>query len=190
MDQATLVRQDRIIEAQVLDALDRAGIPVVLCEWNYEPQLEEWQLIIATSWHDSKGPRTAYKAVAKALQDAGIYSRVPMRRLFLKSPNDSLVKLPRQESRARLDGFVHILRHNGNGKAQDYSLVFAPITRAGAAPVRRFSTLHELELFLSNDLHLNPSSIKGALDEMNRTGASSIYPVTSTAQQLRKLGLF
>ena len=40
MDQATLVREDRVIEAQVLEALDRAGVPVTLCEWNYVPQLE------------------------------------------------------------------------------------------------------------------------------------------------------
>jgi hypothetical protein len=57
MDQTTLVKEDRLIEAQVLDALDRANVPVTLCEWNYVPQLEEWQLIIATQWHDSKGPR-------------------------------------------------------------------------------------------------------------------------------------
>ena len=71
MDQATLVKQDRLIEAQVLDALDRASIPVTLCEWNYVPQLEEWQLIIATPWYDSKRPRTAYRAVVDAFEKAG-----------------------------------------------------------------------------------------------------------------------
>jgi hypothetical protein len=189
MDQATLVKEDRVVEAQLLEALDRARVPVTLCEWNYVPQLEEWQLIIATPWHDSKGPRTAYRAVVDVLEKAGIYQRVPMRRVFLMSPDDPLVKLLQQESRTRWDGFVHILRHHGNGKAQDYSLVYTPITREGAAPVQRFSTLDDLRLFLTDDLHLSPSSSQVALDEMRRTGAGSIYPVTLTTRQLKKLGL-
>lgn len=189
MDQATLVKEDRLIEAQVLDALDRANVPVALCEWNYVPQLEEWQLVIATPWHDSKGPRTAYRAVVNALEKAGIYQRVPMRRLFLRSPDDALVKLLQHESRTRWDGFVHILRHNGNGKPKNFSLVFTPVTREGVAPVRRFSTLEDLRLFLSEELHLSPSSLQSALDEMKRAGAGSIYPLNLTTRQLKKLGL-
>lgn len=189
MDQATLVRREHIIEAQVLDALDRARVPVTLCEWNYVPELQEWQLIIATPWHDSKGPRTTYRAVIDALEKAGIYKRVPMRRVVLKSPNDSLVKLLQQEARTQWDGFVHILRHHGNGKAQEYSLVFTPITREDFAPVQRFGVLEDLKTFLTEDLHLNPNSFEGALDEMRRTGAGSIYPVTLTTRQIKKLGL-
>jgi hypothetical protein len=87
------------------------------------------------------------------------------------------------------DGFVHILRHHRNGKAQEYPLVFTPITREGAAPVQRFSTLDDLKSFLTEDLHLNPNSFQGALDEMRGTGAGSIYPVTLTTRQIKKLGL-
>jgi hypothetical protein len=189
MDQATLVKSDRLIEAEVLEALDRARVPVTLCEWNYVPELHEWQLIIATPWHDSKGPRTTYGAVVDALEKAGIYQRVPMRRVFLKSPGDSLVKLLQQEARTQWDGFVHIFRHHGNGKAQEYSLVFTPITREDFAPVRRFSTLDDLKWFLAKDLHLDLNSFQSALDEMRRSGAGSIYPVTLTTRQIKKLGL-
>jgi hypothetical protein len=181
---ATLVNSDRIIGAQVLEALDRARVPVTMCEWNYVPQLHEWQLIIATPWHDSKGPRSAYRAVIDAMEKAGIYQRVPIRRVVLTSPDDPLVK-----SLQPWDGFVHILRHHGNGKAQEYSLVFTPITRAGFAPVKRFSTLDGLKSFLAEDLHLNPNSFQGALDEMRRSGAGSIYPVTLTTRQIKKLKL-
>ncbi len=189
MDQAILVNSDRIIEAQVLEALDRARIPVTLCEWNYVPDIEEWHLIIATPWHGSKGPRQTYEAVIDALEKAGIYQRVPMRRVFLKSPDDSLVKLLQQEARTQWDGFVHILRHTGNGKTQEYSLVFTPIIGAGAAAVRRFLNLDDVKSFLTDDLHLNPSSLEAALDEMRRTGAGSIYPVSLTTRQVKKLGL-
>src|ERR1017187_4772847 len=148
MDQVALVKSDRVIEAQVLDALDRAHLPVALCEWNYVPQVEEWQLIIATPWHDSKGPRTTWKALISALDKAGIYARVPMRRVFLKSPADPLVKLLQQEASSQWEGFIHILRHPGNGQAPGYSAVFTPVTGAGSVGVRRFSKLDDLKSFL------------------------------------------
>ncbi len=68
MDQATLVKDDRIIEAQVLEALDRARVPVTLCEWNYVPQLEEWQLIIAT-------PCTIVRAPARPIEQQSTPSK-------------------------------------------------------------------------------------------------------------------
>ncbi len=189
MDQAILVRSERIVEARVLEALDRARIPITLYKWIYVEQLDEWQLIIATPWYDSKGPLTTYRAVIDALDRAGIYEQVPMRRVLLKSPDDSLVKLLQREARTQWDGFVHILRPYRNGKAQEYSLVFTPITREDFAPVHRFATLDDLELFLTEDIHLNPDSFQGALEEMRRTGAGSIYPVTLTTRQMKKLGL-
>ncbi len=189
MDQATLVKSDRIIEAKVLDALDRARIPVTLCEWNFVPQLEEWQLIIATPWYDSKGPRTTYTTVVDALESAGIYKDVPMRRVFLKSPDDPLVKVLQHETLTHWEGFIHILRHQGNGGVPEYSLVFAPVTREGAVPVQRFPTVDDLKSFLAEDLHLAPSAFQGALDETKRTGSGSIYPVTLTTRQIKKLGL-
>ena len=100
-----------------------------------------------------------------------------------------MVKVLQQESRTWWDGFVHILHHHGNGKEQEYSLVFTPVTREGFAPVQRFSTLADLRSFLADDLHLSPNSLQGALDEMRRTGAGSISPVTLTTRQLKKLGL-
>jgi hypothetical protein len=189
MDQATLVKGDRVIEAQVLEALDRARIPVTLCEWNYVPELQEWQLVIATPWHDSKGPRTTYRAVVDALEKAGIYKRVPMRRVFLMSPGDALVGRFLEESRTHWDGFVHILRNQGNGRPEEFSLVFAPVTQDGFAPVKPFSTLDALKSFLIENLHVNSTSLQEALHELRRTGAGSIYPVTLTTRQMKKLGL-
>jgi len=189
MDQAALVKSDRIVEAQVLDALDRARVPVTLCMWNYVPQLREWHLIIGTPWHDSKGPLRAYRAVIDALEKADIYKHVPIRRVVLKSPADPVVKLLQQEARMQWDGFLHILRYHANGKTQAYSLVFTPIIREGAAPVQRFSSLDDLTSFLTEDLHLNPSSFQAALEEMRRSGAGSIYPVALTTRQIKKLRL-
>jgi hypothetical protein len=189
MDPATLVKSDRVIEAEVLDALDRRRIPVTLCEWSYVPQLEEWHLIIATPWHVSKGPRTSYRAAIDAFEKAGIYQRVPIRRIYLMSPSDPLVKQLQKMARMEWDGFLHVLRHPGNGRAREYSIVFTPITREGAAPVQRFSSLDDLKSYLTDDLHFSPSSFQSALDEMKRTGAGSIYPVSLSTRQVKKLKL-
>ncbi len=190
MDKITLVKSDRDIGARVMEALSRVSIPVTLCEWNYVPQLEEWQLVIATPWYDSKGPRTTYASVVNALQKAGIYKRVPMRRVFVRSPEDEIVKALQQEAREQRQGFVHLLRHPGPNNGKRYSLIFAPITgRGGPVPARRFSRLEDLREFLAEDLHLRSSSIEEALDEMARSGASSISPVSLTARTIKKLGL-
>ena len=86
MDKTTLVKSDIDIEGLILDALNRARIPVNLFKRRYVPHLEEWQFVIATPWHDRKGPLATYQAVIDAFQKAGIYKDVPMRRVFLKSP--------------------------------------------------------------------------------------------------------
>src|SRR4029077_20205208 len=157
--------------------------------WHYVPQLEETQLIIATPWYDSKGPLTTYRALVDALQRAGIYEQVPMRRGFVKSPNDPLVRALLYEAKEVKEGFVHILKHPEGHNADRYSLVFAPITSQGAVPALRFSTLDDLKEFLAKDLHFRLDPIDEALGEMERSGTGSIYPVTLTARQFKKLGL-
>ncbi len=169
-----------------MEVLSRAKIPVTFSEWNYVPELEEWQLIIATPWYDSKGPQATYRALVDALQEASIYEKVPMRRVFVRSSRDPLVKALQREVK---EGFVHILKHPGHGNGMQYSLIFAPITGEGAVPVRRFSSLDDLRRFLAEDLRLGSHSVEEALDEMRRSGTGSIYPVVLSTRQGKKLGL-
>jgi hypothetical protein len=120
------------------------------------------------------------------LQHAGIYERVPMRRVFIKSPADPLVKSLQQEAKQQKKGFVHTLKRPGDRNGTQYSLIFAPITgRGGPVPTRRFSDLDDLRRFLADDLHLRSRSIEDAVDEMDRSGAGSIYPVSLTARQMK-----
>jgi hypothetical protein len=185
MDQTLLVKNDRDVGAQVMEALSGSAIPVTLCEWNYVPQLEEWQLIIATPWYDSKGPRTTYRALVDALQKTGVYERVPMRRVFIRSPEDPLVKTLQREAKEQHQGSVHVLKHGS-----EYSLIFPPFYGAGGSvSARRFSSIEDLKQFLTDDLHLRRNSIDEAVDEIRRSGAGSIYPVTMTGRQAKKLGL-
>jgi hypothetical protein len=184
MDQDLLVKSDRDIGAQVMEALSRVHIPVILCEWNYVPQLKEWQLIIATPWYDSKGPRTTYRALVDALERAGIYRDIPMRRVFIKSPNDPIVKTLIQEAKEQEQGSIHVLKHGTH-----FSLIFTPITREGSIPARRFSSVRDLERFLAQDLHLRPNLIETVVDEVEHSGAGSISQINLSTRQVKKLGL-
>lgn len=189
MDKKTLVRSDQDIEGLVLGALSRAKIPVTLCDWNYDPDLDEWQLILATPWHDSKGPREANSRVIKALQEAGIYQDVPIRRLFVKSPDDPLVQALQQEVKERTEGVIHISDYNGPSGSKGYFVIFAPFAgEGGAVPSRRLSGLEELSEFLAKRLHIQPSSIAEALAELSRRGSTSIH-VQLTTREAKKLGL-
>ena len=177
MDQTTLVNRDLTAGALVMEALSRTKIPITFCKWVYLPELEEWQLIVASPWYDTKGPLKTSGAVFDALERAGIYKKVPFRRVRVTNPDDPLVKALQQQVRAQRDGFVHILKQTRPTNGDQYSLIFAPISGPGGAlPARRFSTLDHLRLFLAKDLHLRSGSIEDAIDEMKRTGASSVHP--------------
>lgn len=190
MDKTTLVRSDFQIGGRVIDALSRAKIPVTLCDWNFVPELDEWQLVIATPWNDTKGPREAYTRVIKALQNAGIYQDVPIRRVFVRSPSDSLVKALEREMREHREGEIHIVRYSGARKRNQYSVVFFPYAGpGGSVPARRFSDVSELREFLEEDLQIRASSIEEALTELDRSGSASISRVQLTARELKKLGL-
>jgi hypothetical protein len=190
MDKAALVRSDLEIEGRVLDALSRADIPVALCDWNYVPEIDEWQLVVATPWYDRKGPHATYSSVIKALQDAGIYEEVPMRRLFIKSPDDSLVKTLEEELKVQKEGAIHIIAHNGSSDDKRYSVLFAPFSGpGGAVPVRHITGLRELRDFLETRLHVRRGSVDDALAELARRGATSLFHVQLTNRQAKRLGL-
>lgn len=189
MDQATLVESNVALAARMLDALSRSRIPVSFFDWYYVPQLDEWQLVIATPWYDSKGPLSTWSALLDALQQAGVYEQVPTRRVFVKSPDDPLVKMLEQEARQERQGFLHLVRHGAATKGQ-YSVIFAPITGgAGPVPAKHLSNEAELGSFLTGRLGLRKTSVEDALVEVRRKGSSSIFPVHLSVRELKKAGL-
>jgi hypothetical protein len=190
MDQTTLVTRDLNAGALVMEALSRTKIPITLCKWIYFPELEEWHFVIASPWYDTKGPLKTSGAVIDALERAGIYKKIPMRRVRVTGPDDPMAKALQQQVREPRDGFVHILKQAHAKNGDQYSLIFAPIAGPGGAlPARRFSTLDDLRLFLAQDLHLRSSAIEDAIDEMKRVGASSLHPVSLAIRHAKKLGL-
>jgi hypothetical protein len=190
MDQTTLVTRDLNAGALVMEALSRTKIPITVCKWVYLAELEEWHLVVASPWYDTKGPLKTYGAVIDALERAGNYKKIPIGRVRVTSPANPLATAPRQNLREPRDGYVHILKHTRSNNGHQYSLIFAPIAGPGGAlPARRFSTLDDLRLFLAQDLHLRSSAIEDAIDEMKRVGASSLHPVSLAIRHAKKLGL-
>jgi hypothetical protein len=182
-----MVMNDLQIEGRVLAALSLAKIPITLCELNYVSGLSEWQLVIATPLYDSKGPHEANSRVVKALQDAGFYEDVPIRRLFVKSPEDPFVKALEQETKLKREGTIHIL---GDKKRGSFAVIFAPfVGPGGAVPARHFSGKEKLRDFLENGLYLSRSSVDEVLSELERKGDASIFNVQLTRREVKKLGL-
>jgi hypothetical protein len=190
VDKTTLVRSDLETRGQIQNALSLAKIPVSLVEVDYIPQLDEWQVFVATPLYDSRGPREAVSRVIKALQDAGLYEDIPLRRLFVKSPEDPLVKGLESEVKLRTEGAIHILSYARSGQPEKFSVIFAPFTGpGGAVPARIFRNVDQLRGFLEDELGISRSSMEEALSELQHKGSASIFHVQLTRRQARRLGL-
>jgi hypothetical protein len=187
LDKATLVRSDVDSLGRVMLALSRSRIPVTLCDLNYVPQLDEWQLVIATPWYDTRGPLEAFSKVVSALQNDGIYSAIPIRRVFVKSPEDPLVKALQE---TKTEGAIHIADYGRRGNGSLYSLVFSPFSGpGGAVPSVRISGPEQLRKFLEDRLHVGRSQVDEALRELKLKGNTFIPHVQLTKRQAKTLGL-
>lgn len=142
MDKTALVRSDQEIEGLIMEALSRIKMPVTLLRWTFVPEVDEWRLVIATPWYDLKGPLATIRAAFDAFQKAGIYEDVPLRRVFFKSPNDSVVRTLEQESSEEREGTLHLLRQGGPQDPGEYAVVFAPFLGSGGQSPQ--SASHEL----------------------------------------------
>ena len=190
MDKAALVKRDVEIEGLITTALSRQKVPVSLCEWYYVPELDEWQLIVATPLYDQVGPHNANARVVTALQDEGVYQEIPVRRIFVKSPEDTVVKALLREARVLTEGNIHIVNYSRASHDPYYSMTFMPFAGPGGAiPPKYFVSSEDLRTFLEGRVHVHRSAVDEALAELKRKGSSSISNVQLTMREVRKLGL-
>jgi hypothetical protein len=190
MDKATLVANDLEIEGLVIAALSRGRIPVTAVEWNWVPQLNEWQLVVVTSLQDTKGPREAYARIIGALSSAGVYQNIPIRKLFVKSPEDPSAQELVRQLKLTTEGTIHIVRNTaGNGRPQ-YSVVFAPyLGTGGAIPSVQLRDEKELLSFLEKRLGIPLFAVTLALPQLNQLGRASIFNVQLNLRRAKKLNL-
>jgi hypothetical protein len=192
MDKTTVVRSDLDTQGRVLNALSRAKIPASLVDLDYVPQLDEWQLVIATRLYDDKGPQEAYSRVIKALQAVGIYEEIPIRRVLLKSPSDPSVRALEAEVKVKTEGEIYIFVNTLYPSIDQcsYSVIFAPFSGPGGAiPSRRFDRLNLLQTFLEDEIGLSQSLVDETIDELKRKGSASVFHVQLTRREAKKLGL-
>jgi len=214
MATATLVNNDIEIGRRIVAALTRASIPVTVYLWAFIPQLQEWQFMVATPLVDTKGPLAAYGDVNRALQKEGVFEDVPLRRIFLKSPNDKVLRALEKESRAIpqeafrvvneqiagnfvedayvYSGALHIVRlaKPSDRVPAKYSMIYSPYSgRGGAAPSLRFESTAELRDFLLRKLLLDQLSVETAVMELTTAGNTSIPNVQLSRADFKRLGL-
>jgi hypothetical protein len=191
MDKATLVANDVEAEGLVIAALSRANIPVTAVEWNWVPQLHEWQLVVVSSLHDTKGPREAYARIIEALSRAGVYQKIPIRKLFVKSPDDPLAQELVRHLKLMTEGTIHIIRNTPGGKSPQYSVVFAPYlgSTGGAIPSVRLQDGEELRFFLEKRLGIPSYEVTQALNGLAQKGNASIFNVRLNVRRAKRLNL-
>ena len=190
MDKATLVANDVEAEGLVIAALSRAHIPVTAVEWNWVPELHEWQLVVVSSLHDTKGPREAYARIIEALSHAGVYQNIPIRKLFVKSPDDPFAQELVRELKLTTQGTIHVIRNTPGVNSPQYSVVFAPyLGDGGAIPSVRLHDDEELRSFLEKRLGISSYEVTQALNQLAQKGNASIFNVQLNLRKARKLNL-
>lgn len=126
MATAALVDRDLDVGRRILGALAKARIGVTVAFWAYVPQISEWQLFIATPLVDSSGPKSAYEQVLRALHEAGMDPELPWRKIFLRSPKDSVLKS--LENGTSHNGPIEIMESQNapRGSPSAYYVTYAP----------------------------------------------------------------
>jgi hypothetical protein len=213
MATAALVDSDIEIGRRILATLSLASIPVTISLWAFVSDLQEWRFIVATPLVDTKGPLAAYSEVNRALHKGGVFDDVPLRNIFLKSPNDRVLKSLEKESRIVphedfrvvnapiagsfvedayvYTGFIHVVRlSNYSADHIIYSVIYAPYEGpGGAVPSVKQEGAEKLRHFLKNRLHIGPEWIDSALRNLGERGSASIPNVELKTGDLRRLGL-
>lgn len=93
MAQTTLVEDTIRGGEDVVAALDAAGVRVTAAFWHYDPEAEDWTLVLALPDVDEAGPSAAYRRVRDAAGSALRDHRLRLSDTQVRSPADDLVVL-------------------------------------------------------------------------------------------------
>ena len=190
MDQTPLVNSDIEIEGKVVSALSRAQIPVTAVDWSWVPQIGELQLIVVTSLVVKQGPRQTYARILKALSDAGVYQSVPIRKLFVKSPDDPVAQKLIEELKRTSYGAIYIVRGTTTNGAPQYTLVFAPyVGSGGPIPSKGISGNADLRVFLEKRVGIHLYEVETAMAKLAQRESATIFNVRLSLRRAKKLNL-
>lgn len=204
MATTALVDRDLDVGRKILGVLGREGITVNVAFWAHVPQISEWQLFISTPLVDVKGPKAAYEQVLRVLKEAGMESELPWRRIFLRSPKDSVLKS--LENWKSDGGSIEIMESENipRGTASAYYVTYAPQTGAtfrilnlpvadrlveeaymyGATWL--VTGANDLRALLSK-LHINREAQETAIKELSARGRALIPDVRLRVRDFKRL---
>lgn len=209
MDKTTLVRDDIKIGHHIIGLLAAAGIPLNDAFWVHQPQTGEWRLLLSSPWVDQKGINTAYIALSNALHKSPLLGRLPIRRISLVSPQDSLLKSVQAATNVsssnsnqyyslfvhdfldsyRYEGALHIVQTHRRSKPL-YSVTFAPYKApGGAVPSLEFSSVEAFNEFMIHEIGIAEEDVRVAVRELESKGSYSFPNVHLRKNELQKLGL-
>src|SRR5947207_10626036 len=77
--------------SDLVRALDRAGWPLAGALWLFDPEDNEWQLLLASPLLRAEGPRSVYIQIAKTLRSSN--SPVPLENITVVDPDDTRIHL-------------------------------------------------------------------------------------------------
>jgi hypothetical protein len=75
--------------------MDNSGMTLQSSFWLYEAHDGDWRLVLVTPLVDTNGPLAAYSQVQRILRESNLIDRLPLRKIFVASPNLPLVRLMR-----------------------------------------------------------------------------------------------
>lgn len=118
--------------AALTRALDRSGWSVVGSLWLYEPETNEWRLLIVSPSVGTDGPLAAYRTVSAALSSAGPH--LSLEHISVVSPADSRIRAlaAAYQTGAEIEG-RRVFRHAVNGHYIDDAYVYRLLPIAPAA---------------------------------------------------------
>ena len=168
--------------------------------------------MIATPLVDKKGPLAAYSEVNRALQKEGVFDDIPLRRIFLRSPSDKVLKGLERESKAvpqeafrvvneqiagsfvedayLYAGSIDILSHKSRGSAEEkYSVIYIPGSGGGAAPSVRVEGVGQLRELLEQEIGIRREIVECAIRDLAEKGDAAIPNVQLKHSALKRLGL-
>jgi hypothetical protein len=77
--------------AQVVSALDRAGVQPDAAFWFYFPDIRAWKLVLADVKLGSQGPREIYKRIQRTLANAPAANAISLDDVVLAKPDAAVV---------------------------------------------------------------------------------------------------
>ncbi len=168
--------------------------------------------MVATPLVDTKGPRAAYGEVEKALQKEGVLGDFPLRRIFLRSPSDKVLKFLERESKAVPQEAFRVVNEQIAGNFVEDAYLYAGSIRiysvksAGSA-AEKFKVIHipgsgrgvarevpvwgaeQLRDFLEKDIGIDREIVERAIRDLAEKEYTTIRNVQLNHSKLKRLGL-